>query len=369
MKTKAAILWEVGKDWSVEEIDLDPPKKGEVLVKLAASGLCHSDEHVVTGDFPFDPPIIGGHEGAGVVQEVGPEVDWLAPGDHVIFMFIPSCGRCPSCASGHENLCDLGELMARATQLSDGTSRHHSGGTDIGLTCLLGTFAEHTVVNEASCIKIDPSIPLDKACLLGCGVVTGWGSAVYAAEVKPGDDVVVAGIGGIGINVIQGAKMAGARQIFAIDPVPFKREKALEFGATHTVASIEEAADIVSEATNGRMANKVILTLGLGRGEMIGAALAVTSKGGRVVVTNVHRAAETQVSMSALDLTLMEKQVVGSLFGSANPRYDIPRLLDLYGRGQLKLDELVTRTYDLAEVNQGYDDMRNGRNLRGVITF
>jgi S-(hydroxymethyl)glutathione dehydrogenase/alcohol dehydrogenase len=235
--------------------------------------------------------------------------------------------------------------------------------------CLLGTFAEHTVVNEASCIKVDPSVPLDVACLLGCGVVTGWGSAVYAAEVRPGDDVVVVGIGGIGINAVQGAKIAGARQIFAIDPLQFKREKAVEFGATHTASSIEEAADLIGEATNGRMATKVILTLGLGQGEMIGAALAVTSKGGRVVVTNIHPFAETQVSMSALDLTLMQKQVVGALFGSASPRADIPRLLDLYARGLLNLDELVTRTYDLAEVNQGYDDMRNGANLRGVIKF
>lgn len=192
---------------------------------------------------------------------------------------------------------------------------------------------------------------------------------MYAAEVRPGDDVVVVGIGGIGINAVQGAKIAGARQIFAIDPLQFKREKAVEFGATHTASSIEEAADLIGEATNGRMATKVILTLGLGQGEMIGAALAVTSKGGRVVVTNIHPFEETQVSMSALDLTLMQKQVVGALFGSASPRADIPRLLDLYARGLLKLDELVTRTYDLAEVNQGYDDMRNGANLRGVIKF
>jgi NDMA-dependent alcohol dehydrogenase len=369
MKTRAAILWETGKDWSVEEIDLDPPKKGEVLVKLVASGMCHSDEHVVTGDLPFELPIIGGHEGAGIVEEVGSGVDWLTPGDHVIFQFIPSCGRCPSCATGHANLCDLGELLALGKQIADNTSRHHSGGADIGLTCLVGTFAEHTVVNEASCLKVDPSVPLDKACLLGCGVVTGWGSAVYSAQVQPGEDVVVVGIGGIGINAVQGAKLAGARQIFAIDPFEFKREKALEFGATHTASSLEEAVTVVGDATQGRMANKVILTLGVGDGEAIGAALAITAKRGRVVVTNIHPAAETHVSMSALDLTLMEKQVVGALFGSANPRADIPRLLDLYDRGQLKLDELVTRTYDLTEVNQGYDDMRNGRNLRGVIVL
>ncbi len=369
MKTRAAILWEVGKDWSVEEIDLDPPKEGEVQVRMAGSGLCHSDEHLVTGDLPFELPIIGGHEGAGVVEEVGPGVGWLAPGDQVIFGFVPACGRCPSCASGHENLCDLGELLAGGRQISDQTARHHSGSTDLGLMCLLGTFSETTVVNEASCIKVGADVPLDKACLLGCGVVTGWGSAVYAAGVQPGEDVAVVGIGGIGINAVQGAKLAGARQIFAIDPLPFKREKALEFGATHTAASLEEAITVIGDATAGRMANKVIMTMGLGKGEAIGAALAVTAKRGRVVVTNIHAAAETQVTMSALDLTLMEKQVVGSLFGSANPRVDIPRLLDLYTRGQLKLDELVTRTYSLSEVNHGYEDMREGRNLRGVLHF
>ncbi len=369
MKTRAAILWEVGKDWSVEEIDLDPPRHGEVLVHLLGSGLCHSDEHLVTGDLPFTLPMVGGHEGAGVVEEVGPGVDWLSPGDHVVFGFIPACGRCPSCASGHENLCDLGMYLAEGLQVSDHTARHHAGGSDLGLMCLLGTFAERTVVNEASCIKIDPDVPLDKACLLGCGVVTGWGSAVYAAGVEPGEDVAVVGIGGIGINAIQGAKLAGARRIFAIDPVPFKRDKAVEFGATHTAPSLEEAMEVIRETTQGRMANKVIMTMGLGKGEAIGAALAITSKLGRVVVTNLHAATETQVTMSALDLTLMEKQVVGSLFGSANPRLDIPRLLGLYAEGQLKLDELVTRTYRLDEVNRGYEDMRQGRNLRGVITF
>jgi NDMA-dependent alcohol dehydrogenase len=367
MKTQAAILWEVGKDWSVEEIDLDPPREREVLVRLVASGLCHSDEHLVTGDLPFVLPMVGGHEGAGVVEEVGPGVDWLVPGDHVVFGFIPACGRCPSCATGHQNLCDLGAGIATGRQILDQTSRHHAGGTDLGLMCLLGTFAERTVVNEASCIKIDPEAPLDKACLLGCGVVTGWGAAVYAADVRPGEDVAVIGAGGIGVNAIQGAKLAGARYIFAIDPVAFKREKALEFGATHTCASLEEAMEEVGRVTWGRMANKVIMTMGVGRGDAIGGALAITSKLGRVVITNLHPAIETLVTMSALDLTLMEKQVVGSLFGSANPRRDIPYLLDLYAKGLLDLDRLVTRTYQLGEVNKGYEDLREGRNIRGVI--
>ncbi|HEY1281339.1 MAG TPA: NDMA-dependent alcohol dehydrogenase [Acidimicrobiales bacterium] len=369
MKTKAAVLWEVGKDWSVEEIELDPPKAGEVLVKLAASGMCHSDEHLVTGDLPFALPIIGGHEGAGVVQEVGEGVTWLQPGDHVVFGFIPSCGRCPSCSTGHQNLCDLGAALGLGMQITDGTARHHAQGKDIGLMCLLGTFSHHTVVNEASCIKIEDDVPLDRACLLGCGVVTGWGSAVYAAAVQPGETVVVAGIGGIGANAIQGAKLAGAKRIIAIDPLENKREKAMDFGATHTAESFDAALPLVTDITFGTMANKVILTLGVGNGELLASALALAAKGGRVVVTNVHPATEMTANVSLLDLTLMEKQVVGSLFGSGNPRYDIPKLLGLYREGQLDLDGLVSRTYTLDEVNVGYQDMRDGKNIRGVMVY
>ncbi|MBA3289544.1 MAG: NDMA-dependent alcohol dehydrogenase [Acidimicrobiia bacterium] len=369
MKTKAAILWEINAPWSVEEIELDPPGPGEVLVELAASGLCHSDEHLVTGDLPFELPIIGGHEGAGIVKEVGADVGWMKPGDHVVFGFIPSCGRCPSCSTGHQNLCDLGALLGVGKQIADGTSRHHADGKDLGVMCLLGTFAHHTVVNEASCIKIDDDVPLDRACLLGCGVVTGWGSAVYAAATTPGDVIAVVGIGGIGANAVQGAKLAGAAQIWAIDPLENKREKAMEFGATHTAASLEEAGPAITDATFGRMANKTIMTMGVGSGELLASALAITAKRGRVVVTNIHPALETSANISLLDLTLMEKQVVGSLFGSGNPRADIPKLLDLYRQGQLDLDGLVTTTYDLDHVNEGYDDMRAGKNIRGVMVY
>jgi len=369
VKTQAAILWETNTPWSVEEIELDPPARGEVLVKLAASGMCHSDEHLVTGDLPFALPIVGGHEGAGVVEAVGEGVSWLAPGDHVVFGFIPSCGRCPSCSTGHQNLCDLGALLGLGLQITDGTSRHHAKGADLSLMCLLGTFSKHTVVNEASCIKIEPDIPLDKACLTGCGVVTGWGSAVYAAEVTPGDTVAVVGVGGIGANAIQGARLAGAKRIVAIDPVELKREKAMEFGATHTAASMEEALPLLQEITWGTMANKVIMTMGVGSGELLISALALASKRGRVVVTNIHPAAEMSANISLLDLTLMEKQVVGSLFGSGNPRADIPKLLGLYREGQLDLDGLVTKTYTLEEINDGYDDMRSGKNIRGVLIY
>jgi NDMA-dependent alcohol dehydrogenase len=249
METEAAILWGMGQDWKVETIELDPPKAGEVLVRIAASGMCHSDEHLRTGDLGGLYPIIGGHEGAGVVEEVGPEVQNLAPGDHVVFGFVPACGVCPSCARGHSSLCDTGALLMLGAQL-DGTHRHHaSGGQDLKTMVCLGTFAKHTVVNQASCVKILDHYPLDKACLIGCGVTTGWGSAVYAAEVKPGDDVVVIGIGGLGASAIQGARLAGAERIFAIDPVPFKLEMATKFGATHTAASVEEALQLVPEVT------------------------------------------------------------------------------------------------------------------------
>jgi NDMA-dependent alcohol dehydrogenase len=369
MKTRAAVLWDRNKDWSVEEIDLDPPKAGEVLVALSGSGLCHSDEHVLTGDLPWPLPMIGGHEGAGIVQEAGPNVTGIAPGDRVIFSFLPVCGRCDACARGMSNLCEFGLYLGGGTQISDQTARHHARGQDLGLMCLLGTFAEHTVVSEANCIKIDDDLPLDIACLLGCGVITGWGAVNYTGEAKAGDVVTIVGVGGIGINAVQGAVAAGAEYIVAVDPVQFKRDKAVEFGATHAVATSEEAAALLKDLTKGRMAHVCVNTMGVGEGDQIGASLALVGKRGRVVVTNLHRATETQVSMSALELTLFEKQVRGSLFGSSNPRADIPRMLELHRSGHLKLEELRTRTYKLDDINAGYQDMRDGKNLRGVISF
>jgi S-(hydroxymethyl)glutathione dehydrogenase/alcohol dehydrogenase len=235
--------------------------------------------------------------------------------------------------------------------------------------CLLGTFSHHTVVNEASCIKIDPSYSLRTACLVGCGAVTGWGSAVYAANVAPGETVVIVGLGGIGSSAVQGARLAGAETIVAIDPVEFKRQKAKEFGAHVTFASMAEALEPLRDLTRGLMANKVIMAMGVGRGDIFNQALDLTAKLGRVVVTNIHPYAETQVTMSMSRLTGWEKQIVGSLFGSANPRVDIPRLLELDRRGQFDLEALVTRTYPLEGVNQGYQDMREGVNIRGVLVL
>ncbi len=368
MQTEAAILWEPGKPWSVETIELDPPKAGEVLVELTASGMCHSDDHAVTGDLPAVTPLIGGHEGAGVVLEVGEGVTSVAPGDHVVFSFVPACGQCPSCADGHSNLCDNGAALLVGAQL-DGTSRHHAQGQDLWTMVCLGTFARHTVVNEMSCVKIEDDIPLELACLVGCGVTTGWGSSVYAADIRPGDNVAVIGIGGIGAAAVQGARLAGARQIVAIDPVEFKREQAMAFGATHTVASIGEAHGLINEITWGRMCDKVICCVGIGDGAQIAPIMTLTAKRGRVVVTNIHPVSEQTIDISLCDLTLMEKQLVGTIFGSANPRSDIPRLMHLYRSGQLDLAGMVTREYALEDINQGFEDMHAGRNIRGVLRY
>ncbi len=366
MQTKAAVLWERNSPWSIEDIELDDPKDGEVLVRLVASGMCHSDDHAVTGDLPVSLPMVCGHEGAGVVEAVGPGVSRVKPGDHVVFAFIPACGECPSCSTGHQNLCDNGAGALGGLKM-DGSSRHHAQGQDLYTLVGLGTFAHHSVVHEWSCVPIDPQIPLDRACLVGCGVTTGWGSAVYAAEVKPGDDVAIIGIGGIGASALMGAKLAGAERIFAIDPVEFKRDEAKRLGATHVAASVEEAFGLIQQETWGRMCSKVIACVGVGSGADVASQMQLVAKRGRLVVTNIHPMLETDVKLSMADLTLMEKSIVGSIFGSANPLFDIPRLLRLYAGGQLDLDGIVTNTYGLDDINQGFADMKSGTNVRGVI--
>lgn len=366
MKTNAAILWEFGGDWTVEEIDLDPPGNGEVLVSWEATGLCHSDEHIRTGDLPAPLPLIGGHEGAGIVREVGPGVVGLAPGDHVVASFLPACGRCRFCSTGHQNLCDLGALIMAGTQV-DGTYRRRARGQNVGAMAFVGTFSQYGSVPEASIVKIDDDIPLSRACLLGCGVTTGWGSAVNTADVQPGDTVVVIGFGGIGSGAVQGARLAGAEKIIVVEPVESKREKTFQLGATHFVTSIAEATALVGELTRGVMADSAILTVGLLEGSMLEEAANIIRKGGAVVMTALSAMADTQPTLGMMMFTLFQKRLLGSLYGEANPRADIPRLLSLYREGKLLLDETVTHEYKLAEVNEGYEDMRQGRNIRGVI--
>ncbi len=369
MKTKGALLWGVKEDWQVEEIELGDPVAGEVQVQLAASGLCHSDEHLVTGATPIGFPAIGGHEGAGIVTKVGAGVSTLKEGDHVVLAFIPACGMCPPCSSGHQNLCDLGAFLLGGTAIADGTHRITARGQGVSPMCLLGTFSPYVTVHAASAVRIDDDIPLDKAALVGCGVTTGWGSSTKVADVRPGETVVVIGIGGVGINAVQGAVAAGAKRVFAIDPVGFKRDQALAFGATHVFPNAAGAVEEIGALTWGRMAEKAVITVGDIQGEDIEEAMNLIGKGGRVVVTGMGNAVNMDVKLNLFAFTLLQKDLQGAIFGGSNPRADIPWLLSMYRDGHLKLDELITTTYALEDINQGYEDMKAGKNLRGMIVY
>ena len=381
MKCRAAVLHEIGQAWQIEEISIDALKAGEVLVQWKVAGMCHSDEHLVTGDLvppaqmleaagipPFFP-IIGGHGGAGVVAEVGPGVTSVKPGDHVSASFIPSCGRCRFCSTGRQNLCDAGAGAMQTGMITDGTCRHFLDGGPITLMAKVGTFREYAAVAEASVLEVDDDLPLDVVALVSCGVATGWGSATHRADVRPGDTVVVVGIGGIGINAVQGAAMAGAKRVIAVDPVEFKREKAMEFGATHTFASMADAMPAIAELTWGQMADKVIMTPGVLYGEMMQLGTAMAGKGGTIVVTGLAPMAQTESSVNLFELAMWNKEIKGTIFGSLNPRHDIPNLLGMYREGTLKLDELITRRYTPDQINEGYQAMRNGENIRGVIMY
>jgi NDMA-dependent alcohol dehydrogenase len=380
MKSQAAVLWGREQDWQILEIDLDPPTDHEVLVRWVAAGLCHSDQHLRTNDIGTprapdegpDPrlfPLVGGHEGAGVIEAVGPGVDGLHPGDHVAASFFPICGRCKMCITGHTNLCDLGAETFSPGQISDGTPRYHYDGKPLNVMSKLGTFAEYGVVHEASLVKVGREFPLQAVALVSCGVTTGWGSAVYRAEVEQGDTVVVVGVGGVGMNAVQGAHMAGAKHVVAVDPVEFKRKSALDFGATHTAGSMEEALPLVIDLTRGQLADAVIMVPSVMYGDLMGPAMALTGKNGTCVVTGVAPQGQAECTVNLFELAMWQKEVRGVVFGAANPRFDIPNLLALYQAGRLKLDELVTRTYRLDQINEGYQDMLDGVNIRGVLLF
>ena len=366
MKTKAAILTGLNKPWEVTELELDDPKEGEVLMRFTAAGLCHSDEHLRIGDIQCRMPMIGGHEGAGIIERCGPGVSRVKEGDHVVCAFIPSCGHCRWCSTGQQNICDLGATILEGC-LPDGTFRFHAGGDDVGAMCMLGSFSQWSVIHEASCVKIDDDLPLEIAVLCGCGVPTGWGSAVNAADTQVGDTIVIYGIGGIGINAVQGAAMAGAVNVVAVDPLPNKREMAQELGATHAVANGADAQELVQELTRGVGADKSIVTVDIVDEQVVQASVAVIRKGGTMVLTGLADPNKLTVHLSGADLTLNRKHIHGTLFGDCNPIYDITRMLDLYRAGKLKLDELITKQYSLDEVNQGYEDLVGGKNVRGVL--
>ncbi|WP_329568044.1 NDMA-dependent alcohol dehydrogenase [Streptomyces sp. NBC_01361] len=366
MKTRAAVLTEIGKPFEIVELDLDEPTGGEVLIRFVAAGLCHSDLHLSDGDLPPRFPIVGGHEGAGIIEKVGPGVTKVKPGDHVVCSMIPNCGFCRYCSTGRQNLCDMGATILEG-HMPDGTFRFHRAGVDYGAMCMLGSFSQYGVISENSVVKVDPSLPLETAVLVGCGVPTGWGTAVNTGGVRPGDTVVIYGIGGLGANTVQASAITGAKNIVVVDPNSFKRDNAMKLGATHAFATAEEAQQVVTELTHGQGADQALVLVGTVTEEVISAAFDVIGKGGTLVVTGLADPAKLTVHVSGAMLTLWEKTIKGSLFGSCNPQYDIKKLLDLYQAGQLKLDELVTTRYSLDEVNQGYQDLVDGKNIRGVL--
>ena len=332
--------------------------------------MCHSDHHLVTGGIPMlGFPVLGGHEGAGIVTEVGEGVESVAPGDHVVMSFIPSCGKCPSCQAGLRNLCDLGAGLLGGLAISDNTHRIHAKGQPVFPMTLLGTFSPYMVVHETSVVKIDPSIPFEVACLVGCGVTTGYGSATHTAQIKPGEDVAIVGVGGVGMAALQAAVLSGARNVFVIDPVEWKRDQALKFGATHVYEDINAALMGIAEATAGFMAKKVIVTVGELHGADVENYMMITAKSGTCVVTAIGSMVDTNVTLNLAMLTLMQKNLQGTIFGGGNPYHDIPQLLSMYKAGKLNLDDMITRQYRLDQINEGYQDMLEGRNIRGVIRY
>lgn len=368
MKSRGAVLKEVPGRWEVVEIEWEEPRQGEVGVRMVASGMCHSDDHAATGDLPAPLPFIGGHEGAGVIEKVGPNTQGFEVGDHVVMSFLPGCGKCRWCASGQQNLCDMGAVLIAGSR-QDGSFRAKVDGVDAAQMCTISTFTDYTVVDVASCVKVDKDLPLSRACLVGCGVGTGWGSAVNSAEVKPGQTVIIMGCGGIGMNAVQGAAHAGATNVIAVDPVSFKTEVAQQLGATHAFDNMQDATEFAMSKTNGQGADSVIVTVGVLKNEHVQEAFTATRKAGTVVVTGLGNAETSKVDIPAFELTLFQKRIQGSLFGASSPSRDIPWMLDMYQNGQLKLDELVTKEYSLDQINEGYDDMKAGKNVRGVIIY
>jgi S-(hydroxymethyl)glutathione dehydrogenase/alcohol dehydrogenase len=386
MKSKAAVLRGVGVDWEITEVELDPPHAGEVLVKMAYAGVCHSDEHFYTGDsvpskdmeemmraagvpVPEWFPMLGGHEGSGVVEEVGDGVTALKPGDHVAISFFPACGSCRFCVTGQTYLCDVGADIYSKEMTTDHTRRRHLGDEDLMAMMQVGTFSEYVVASERSLVKINDWIPLEAASLVSCGVTTGFGSGSVAAGTQIGDTVVVIGVGGIGMNAVQGARAAGAKHIVAVDPNEFKRDIAPSFGATHTAVDAAAAVELVKDITWGVMADRVVLTPGVVPPDLILLGMMLLRKGGTCVLTGMGKVTDMMVPLVMGDMVSSCKTLKGVLYGSMNPREAMPRLLSMYEAGTLKLDELVTQKYKLDDINEAMRDLRAGKNIRGVIAF
>jgi S-(hydroxymethyl)glutathione dehydrogenase/alcohol dehydrogenase len=358
---RAAVLHAFDAPLRVEEIETDPPGPDEALVRFAASGVCHSDLHTARGIHPTPLPAVLGHEGAGVVEAVGPRVETAAPGDHVIVTWLPACGRCRFCAQGRPNLCDRMDWSGEGL-MADGTTRFRGPDGPIHHYGSVSSFAEAAVVPAQTLIPVDPALPLADMALMGCAVMTGVGAVLNTARVRPGQHVAVVGCGGVGLSIVQGARIAGAGRIVAIDVQPEKLELAAELGATETV-------DAGREDPLERLAGGVDVSFeALGRPETIETAIGLTGKGGTAVLVGMAPP-DARIAVDALSLTLGERSIKGCWYGSCRPAVDYPLLVELYARGELRLDPMRSRTCSLDDVNDALERVERGEGARTVILY
>jgi alcohol dehydrogenase len=374
MKIKAAVLNAMGaqppyaqsKPLAIEQVDLDPPGPGEVLVKIAAAGLCHSDLSVINGDRPRPTPMVLGHEAAGIVQELGPGVDDLKRGDHVVLIFVPSCGHCLPCAEGRPALCEPGAVANTAGTLLSGARRLHRDGAPLHHHLGCSAFAEYATVSRRSLVKIDPELPLDEAALFGCAVLTGVGAVLNTARVVPGSAVAVVGLGGVGLSSVLGAVLAGARQVVAVDLLPDKLDLARKLGATDTFnAADPSCAEQIRAATNGGVEFAFELA---GSVKAMELAYKITRRGGTTVTAGLPPGAHT-IPVPQVNLVAEERTVKGSYIGTCVPVRDLPRYVSLYRQGRLPVDRLMTGRLKLEDINAAFDCLREGKAVRQVVVF
>jgi Zn-dependent alcohol dehydrogenase len=364
--SRAVVARQFGLPVSVEQIEVQPPRHGEVMVRLAACGVCHSDLSATNGTIRYPLPLVLGHEGAGIVTAVGEGVSHFAIGDHVVSSFVSICGRCHYCLTGRPHLC-VQSLQALYT-LPDGSLRtFDAAGAPLNVFCGCGVMAEYATLHADNLVKIDPQMPLDRAALIACGVMTGFGAAVNTARVEAGSVAVVFGCGGVGLNAIQGCAIAGAAMIVAADTSAPKLELAERFGATHTfnVTGQDQIGKALCKITGGG-ADYAFDCVGLGR--ISEQAFGVLRRGGTAVTVGIAAAAD-KIALNAQQVAISGKTLTGSYYGSARPQLDFPRLIALYRSGRLRLDELITRTYSIAEAPQAFADLQGGRPGRGVIVL
>ena len=361
---KAAVLYEYNRPLVVEEVEIDRPKAGEVLVKVGAAGICRSDYHFMKGEAHAPLPIVLGHEGSGIVEQVGEGVTTVKAGDRLVLSFVSNCGHCYFCTSGRPNICE--KRAAYWTSMFDGTSRLHKGGQSIAQFDQMACFAEYAVVPETACIPVPDTLALDKAALIGCCTTTGVGAVLVNAQVEPGSTVAVVGCGGVGLNVIMGAKLVNAKEIIAVDIQEGKLEFAMKFGATHSVnSSHQDAVARVKELTGGRGVDYAFEVFG--SGETVEMTYSMARKGGTVVVVGIAPIGD-KAPIDVLSLVREEKVLKGTYYGSVRMSVDMPRIVDLYLSGRLNLDDLITRRYSLDQINEAFEDLNRGEVGRGVIT-